>query len=225
MQDLSYIFAKILKMPKNITIITANYYPEDTAIGFYTTQLSKYLKDKEYEINVITGFPYYPQWEIYDNYKNKNKQIVDYFENIPVYRNRQFVPSKPTFFKRIKMILSFVKGCFKNIKNIKETDLVFVIVPFTFSIIPAYFLAKKTKSKLWIHIQDFEFDLAFETGILSKKNIFTHLFKKSVLHLESFLLNRANIISSISENMINQAKRRSSQKPVFFFPNWISKNK
>lgn len=209
-------------MSKKITIITANYYPEDTAIGFYTTQFSKYLVSKGYTINIVTGFPYYPQWEIYSDFKDKETYLKDSLDNITIYRSKQFVPNHPSFLKRIKMIFSFVSGCFKNIKYIKETNLVIVIVPFTFSIIPAYFLSKKTKSKLWIHIQDFEFDLAFETGILSKKNIFTFLFKKSVLKLESILLNKATIISSISENMINQVVRRTKNRPVYYFPNWIS---
>ncbi len=108
-------------------------------------------------------------------------------------------------------------GGLRNIKKISETELVIVIVPFTFSIIPAIWLKHKTRSKLWIHIQDFEFDLAFETGILARKNLFTKFFKKSVLFLESFLLNKATVISSISNNMLAQAEKRTTNIPVYFF--------
>jgi len=209
-------------MSKTITIVTANYYPEETAIGFYTTQFSRFLKDSGYNINIITGFPYYPQWEIYQDYENKENFIIEDFSGITIYRSRQYVPSKPTFFSRIKMMATFVKGVFKNIKKIEQTDLVITIVPFTFSIIPAYWLSRKTKSKLWIHIQDFEFDLAFETGILAKRNLFSKLFKKVVLLLESFLLNKAEIVSSISQNMMIQAQKRTKNKSLYLFPNWIS---
>ena len=54
---------------RHITIITANYYPEDTAIGLYTNQFSRFLVEKNMAVTVITGFPCYPQWAIYEDYK------------------------------------------------------------------------------------------------------------------------------------------------------------
>jgi hypothetical protein len=33
---------------RHITIITANYYPEDTAIGLYTNQFSRFLVEKKH---------------------------------------------------------------------------------------------------------------------------------------------------------------------------------
>ena len=36
-------------MQKKIVVFTANYYPEDTAIGLYTSQFVNFLKDKNYE--------------------------------------------------------------------------------------------------------------------------------------------------------------------------------
>ena len=50
-------------MKNNITLIGINFYPEDSAIGLYSTQMAKYLST-DYDIDVITGFPYYPQWKI-----------------------------------------------------------------------------------------------------------------------------------------------------------------
>ena len=55
---------------KSITIVTGFYFPEDTAIGLYTTQFSKFLVKQGYEVKVITGFPNYPQWKIHVQYKN-----------------------------------------------------------------------------------------------------------------------------------------------------------
>ena len=62
---------------KKITIITANYYPEETAIGLYTTQFSEYLNTNNFEITILTGFPYYPKWEIPKDYKIKSQ----FYEN------------------------------------------------------------------------------------------------------------------------------------------------
>ena len=56
-------------MAKNITVIGINYYPEDSAIGLYTTQKAEALASKGHNVTVITGFPYYPAWKIKDEYK------------------------------------------------------------------------------------------------------------------------------------------------------------
>jgi len=206
---------------KNISIITANFYPEDTAIGLYTTQFADFLS-KKYNVTVVSGFPYYPQWEIYKEYKDKDDYIIEEFNEIKIIRYKQFVPKKVTIFSRLKMIFSFIHGANQNIKKVEKTDLVICLVPFTFSIIPAYFLSKKKNARLWIHVQDFEFDLAFESGIFKKKNIFGGLVKKTVTSFEQYLLNKANLISSISFQMLKKVDDKTKKVETYYFPNWIS---
>ena len=52
----------------NITIISNNYYPEDSGIGLYSAGMAEYLA-QNHNVKVITAMPYYPQWEIYTEYK------------------------------------------------------------------------------------------------------------------------------------------------------------
>ncbi len=209
-------------MKKNITIVTANFHPEDTAIGLYTTQFAEYLA-VDNEVTILTGFPYYPQWKIYSEYQEKENTVIEYFNNIKIIRSKQYVPEKVTLFKRLKMIFSFVWGTFNNKNKIKECDVVICLVPFTFSIFTAYKLAKQTNAKLWIHIQDFEFDLAFESGIFKNSNLISFITKKIVYTIEQFLLNKANVISSISNQMMQKITEKSTVNDIFLFPNWISK--
>ena len=209
-------------MKKNITIVTANFHPEDTAIGLYTTQFAEYLA-VDNKVTVLTGFPYYPQWKIYSEYQQKENTVIEYHNSIKIIRSKQFVPEKVTLFKRLKMIFSFVWGTFNNKSKIKECDVVICLVPFTFSIFTAHKLAKQTKAKLWIHIQDFEFDLAFESGIFKKSSLISYITQKTVYTIEKFLLNKANVISSISNQMMQKISEKSKNKDIFYFPNWISK--
>ena len=88
-------------MIKNITIIGINYFPEDSAIGLYTTQKAEYLVSKGYKVTVITGFPYYPQWSIWPDYKDKSTWINETINDVTVYRYKQFVPTTPSLTKRI----------------------------------------------------------------------------------------------------------------------------
>ena len=218
-----YFCKKKLKKKKTITIFTGNYAPEDTAIGLYTSQFATFLSNKGYNVSVITGFPYYPKWKIAETYKDKNTYFTEIIDGITVFRYKQFVPKKVTFLGRIKLMLSLTWGSFQNTKKIKETDLVICLVPLTLSILPAYILAKKKNAKLWIHVQDFEFDLAFQSGLLNT-NFFGNLIKKMVLRFETFLFNKATIMSSISYNMMEKAIEKTKFNSVFYFPNWVSVN-
>ena len=151
-------------MIKNITIIGINYFPEDSAIGLYTTQKAEYFTKKGYNVTLITGFPYYPQWRILNEYKSKPFFFKETINGVNILRFRQYVPSNPTFFKRVLHLLSFTFGSIINLFKTPKPDLVISIVPFTSSILLGWFLKLIYKSKLWVHVQDFEFDIAAQTG-------------------------------------------------------------
>jgi len=210
---------------KHITIVTANYYPEDTAIGLYTTQFSRFLIKKGIDVTILTGFPCYPQWSIYQRYKTLPNFFEETIDGLRIIRYKQYVPKNVTLMGRIKMMLSLFYGTFRNIFKINETNLVIAIIPYTISVIPSMVLAKKKKAKLWIHIQDFEFDLALDAGVLKKGGFLSNIFRKSVFLLEKNLLNRANIVSSISFNMLEKIKIKSNRENIFYFPNWVSSEK
>ena len=206
---------------KTITLFTGNYTPEDTAIGLYTSQFALFLSSKGYDVSVITGFPYYPKWEIANEYKNKSTYFNEIINGIAVFRYKQFVPQNVTFIGRIKLMLSLLWGNYINSKRIKQTDLVICIVPFTLSVLTAYLLAKKTKAKLWVHVQDFEFDLAFQSGVLHS-NILGKIIKKAVFSFEKYLLKKADVLSTISFNMVEKSKEKTKFESIYYFPNWIS---
>ncbi|WP_310379659.1 glycosyltransferase [Flavobacterium sp.] len=206
---------------KNITLISTNFYPEDSAIGLYSTQFAEFLISKGYLVTVIAGFPYYPQWKINKKYALLPSFYKETFNEIEIFRHKQYVPKKVNFIGRILLLLSVLYGTIINSWKVKKSDLVICIIPFTLSCFAGYLLSKRTKSKLWIHIQDFEFDLAFESGILKPTNFWTQMIKKSVFKSESFILNKAAVVSSISYTMLNKLKTKSTVKNIFYFPNWV----
>jgi colanic acid biosynthesis glycosyl transferase WcaI len=202
-----------------ITIISLNYYPEDTAIGLYSTQMAEFLVQNGWTVTVITGFPYYPEWKIHQGYEIKKKYLEEQIQGVRILRFQQFVPSNPTFLKRIIHILDFTSGSLTNLKKIEATDVVLSIIPFTSSAWLGKKLAKRLHAKHWIHIQDFEFDAAIQSGIAAKKVLGAFL-PKILFNLESSLLKSANITSTISETMMDKLKDKTNTK-TFLFPNWI----
>ena len=209
---------------KKITLISGYYYPEQTAIGLYNTQMVEYLEKKGYEVSVITGFPNYPEWKIRDNYKDKNTFFSETIGNTKVYRYKQYVPSNPTFLKRIFLIMSFTYGSLINIFKVKECDLVFSTVPFTSTMLLGWILKKRTNAKQWNHVQDFEFDAALETGVSKKIGGLGRLFFKCLYKIETFLLNRGDVNSTIGLQMVDKIAKKSKVES-FFFPNWIESSK
>ncbi len=210
---------------KEITLIGVNFYPEDTAIGLYSTQMADYFEKQGHGINIITGFPYYPQWSIREEYCSKPKYLKEKKGNINILRYKQYVPIKPTFFKRVIHLLDFTFGSFFNIRKIKQTDIIIVVVPFTSAILLGWLLKRRTKAKLWVHIQDFEFDAALQTdgsntvikGV--KKTVFNLLFA-----IEEYLFSKADVASTISYTMLEKLKTKSKGK-IEYFPNWVDVNK
>jgi len=205
-------------LKKKITIVGLNFYPEDTAIGLYSTQLAEYLVKNNFEVQVITGFPYYPTWKIAEKYKDKPKNYIEYHNGIKIIRYKQYIPGNPTFLKRIFLLLDFTFGAYKNSFKIKKTDLVFTVVPFTSSIIVGDRIAKKTKAKHWVHIQDFEFDAAAETNLVgNKKFLFRFLF-----WIEKKLLSKPHALSTISNAMLRKLNDKTKhKKPTYLLPNWV----
>ena len=179
-----------------ITIIGINFYPEDSSTGLYSTQMAEYLA-MTHKVEVITGFPYYPEWEIREDYKNKSTYLKEEKENITIYRYKQYVPKEPSFKKRILHLLDFTIGSLWNIFKIKKSDLVICVVPFTTSIVLGILVARLRGAKVWVHIQDFEFDAAVESGLAGEqKGLKTKIFK-GLFWLERKLLNKADIVSTI----------------------------
>lgn len=203
----------------NITIISNNYYPEDSGIGLYSTGMAEFLA-KTHNVKVITAMPYYPQWEIYSEYEDKPKFYRETINNVEVLRFKQYTPKNPTFLKRIFQMCHFFIGSIVNVFKIKKNDVVIVVMPFTISIILGRLVKLFKGGKLVIHVQDFEFDAAFETG-LSKKS---GSLAKIIFHVERFLLNRADSVSTISYGMLKKLETKTASS-TSYFPNWIDYSK
>ena len=203
----------------NITIISNNYSPEDSGIGLYSSGMAEFLA-KNHTVKVITAMPYYPQWEIYSEYKNKPTFYREIINEVEVLRFKQYTPKNPTFFKRIFQMCHFFLGSVLNVFKIKKNDVVIVVMPFTISIVLGVLVKFFKGGKLLVHVQDFEFDAAFETGLSKKKG----LFSKFIFHVERFLLNRAHSVSTISFGMLKKLETKTSSG-TNYFPNWIDYSK
>ncbi len=207
-------------MQKTITFIGLNFYPEDSAIGLYSTQWAEYLSQSGFKVNIVTAFPYYPQWEIASEYQNKKSFLKETYKGMTLYRYKQYTPKQPTFLKRVWHIVDFTFGSFRNLRKIKNCDLVISVIPFTSSAFLGNWHSRKHKAKHWVHIQDFEFDAAFQSGLVQQKSTKKSLPHRLLSALERSILDRADCVSTISHTMVAKLKQKT-KSDTYLLPNWI----
>jgi colanic acid biosynthesis glycosyl transferase WcaI len=102
--------------------------------------------------------------------------------------------------------------------KISKPDYVICIVPFTTTIVLGWLLKLRYGSKLWVHIQDFEFDAAIDSGLLNENKSF---FIKRILWIEKVLLSKADMISTISNGMLGKLQNKIKDKPTYYLTNWL----
>jgi colanic acid biosynthesis glycosyl transferase WcaI len=97
---------------------------------------------------------------------------------------------------------------------------VWVVQPAFFSVPPSLLVARLSGAKTWLHVQDFEVDIAFELGLLPT-------FLKSVAgRIESAVMSRFDRVSTISERMLERLISKSVPRSrAILFPNWVATDK
>ena len=177
-----------------LLIIGKDYYPDKLGVSKYTTEMAEWLASKSYDVEVITGHPYYPEWR----YKGKRSPNIYYKEvinKVSLLRVPLFIPKRASGIWRSIQNISFALFSFPLILYnyiIKRPSNVITLVPSYTNSIISVICGKIFRIKTIIHVQDLEFDLA------EKLNLLPSSLCKMLFYIESFTLTHSSIISSIS---------------------------
>jgi colanic acid biosynthesis glycosyl transferase WcaI len=88
-----------------VAILGINYAPETTGIGPYTTRLAMGLAERGYDVQVLTGYPHYPQWRrAGDSSGFRSEESID---GVRVRRLSHWVPRRFSWFGRAAMEVTF----------------------------------------------------------------------------------------------------------------------
>ncbi len=202
-----------------ILIYGLHFKPDLIGIGKYTGEMSDWLFNRGHDIRVITAPSYYPEWKLKHRFKWYNKGNNPYL----IWRCPIYVPSQPKGSTRLIHLLSFAISSFPIlIKNITwKPDFVISIEPPFFITPSALLYSKLTQSKSILHIQDLEIDAAYSLNIL-KRGFFYKIMQK----IEKFILNRFDIILTISPMMKKQIIQKGINKEkIGVLPNWADTDK
>jgi colanic acid biosynthesis glycosyl transferase WcaI len=201
-----------------ILIYSANFAPEPTGIGKYSGEMAAWLAERGHEVRVVAAPPYYPSWKIDSKYlwpPFRREQ----WRGIDVWRAPLWVPKAPSGVTRLLHLLSFAITSFPVMicQIAWRPDLVLTVAP-AFVCAPAGLLtARLCRAKAWLHLQDFEVDVAFGMGLLKGK-----FFQRIVLRIERFVLRRFDTVSTISDRMIQRLLTKGVEpERTRYFPNWV----
>jgi colanic acid biosynthesis glycosyl transferase WcaI len=201
-----------------ILIYSANFAPEPTGVGKYSGEMAAWLADHGHEVRVVAAPPYYPEWRT-------DRQYVwppfrrEQWRGVDVWRAPLWVPKAPNGFTRIVHLLSFAITSFPVMmwQVLWRPDLVLTVAP-AFVCAPTGLLtARLVRAKSWLHLQDFEIDVAFGLGLLKGR-----LLRRMVLRMERSVLRRFDTVSTISGRMIERLLTKGVvPERTRYFPNWV----
>jgi colanic acid biosynthesis glycosyl transferase WcaI len=201
-----------------ILIYSANFAPEPTGIGKYSGEMAEWLAAHGHTVHVVCALPYYPQWKLDPAYAGRAFQR-DAWRDVSVWRAPIWVPTSPTGIKRVLHLLSFARSSLPlMVRQIFwKPDLVVTVAPAFVCAPMGWLAARLAGARAWLHLQDFEVDLAFNMGLLSNGFV-----RGVVLRLERFMLRRFDQVSSISGRMVQLLQRKGVEAArTRYFPNWV----
>jgi colanic acid biosynthesis glycosyl transferase WcaI len=205
---------KLLK----ILIYSVNFAPEQTGIGKYSGEMAAWLAEHGYEVRVVCSPPYYPRWEVDPKYRGKLFQR-ETWRGVSVWRSAIWIPKTLSGVKRILHLFSFAMTSFPLMlyQLVWRPRLVMVVAPAFICAPVALLTARLSGADAWLHMQDFEADIAFQMNLLRGD-----LLKRVVMRMEGWLLKRFDVVSTISGRMVDRLLHKGVEaKNIRFFPNWV----
>lgn len=199
-------------------IIGLNYGPDGIGIAPYTQGLAEALIARGHEVRVIAGKPYYPEWRVRAGHNGSWRRTTE--RGVDITRCPIYVPAKPSGARRIAHLLSFsLSALFPALSAARnfDPDLVLVIAPSLLSAPVARVAARLAGAKSWLHIQDFELEAAFATGLLGSQSFMT----KRAADFERTTLRGFDVVSSISPEMCRKLETYGIPRDrIHEFRNW-----
>ncbi|WP_068112999.1 WcaI family glycosyltransferase [Tropicimonas marinistellae] len=208
-----------------ILILGLNYAPEIISIAVYTTDLAEDMARHEIETEVVSALPYFPAWRVFDGWSGLRWRRERSEHGVSVTHCPLYVPSNPTGSRRVLHHASFALTSLPVLlwKALRQRpDIVFVVAPSMVSAPVGWLAAKLGGSKAWLHIQDFEVEAAFATGLLKEGNRTGRLAKA----FERWVLRRFDRISTISRPMIAKLVEKGiPPEQTYELRNWANLEK
>ncbi len=194
-----------------------NYAPELTGIAPYNRMLCDHLAAAGHEVEVVTAFPYYPQWEKRpaDAARIFRRDVIG---GVPVHRCWHYVPKNVRVLTRMLHEASFIVTSFTRLLPLRKPDVYIVISPPLLSGAAARVLSMLKRAPFVFHVQDLQPDAAAGLGMVRPGR-----FMRLLYWFESVAYAGAARVSGISRGMLDAFRRKNvPEKKIVYFPNPVA---
>ncbi|PKP69097.1 MAG: colanic acid biosynthesis glycosyltransferase WcaI [Alphaproteobacteria bacterium HGW-Alphaproteobacteria-4] len=203
-----------------ILVLGINYAPEIISTAVYTCGLAEDLAARGHDVSVIAAVPYFPAWKRMagwaQGWRHERRGGVEVM-HCPLY-----VPARPTGVRRVLHHASFALAALPVAlwQAVRwRPDMVFVVAPSLISAPVGWLAARLAGAKVWLHIQDFEVEAAFATGLLRAQSC----LGRAAMGFERWALRRFDRVSSISAPMVDRLRAKGVPgERLYELRNWAN---
>ena len=203
-----------------ILIHGLNAKPELIGVGKYTGEMAEWLAGRGHAVRVVTAYPYYPQWRVAEPYRGR-WWMRENDAGVVMLRCPLYVPRRQSAARRALHLASFALSSAPVVLGQAlawRPDVIVGIEPTLFAAPVTLAAARLSGASAWLHVQDFEIEAAFATGLVASPR----LARWSVA-LESALLRRFDRVSTISPAMCAHAAEKGvAPSRIALLPNWVA---
>jgi glycosyltransferase involved in cell wall biosynthesis len=197
-----------------ILVVSQYFWPEN----FRVNEIVKFLKDKNYEVDVLTGYPNYPEGKLLKEYKIDPIKYSNFYGakiyRVPIYLRRTSNEFQ-LFLNYISYMLSAIFiGYFYLRKKRYDAVFSFATSPIT-SAAPALFFSKIKSCKSFIWVLDLWPDIIKELNII--KNRFIYLLFSNYIN---YIYKSFDFILLQSNAFLDKFKKYNIKSSLSYFPAW-----
>jgi glycosyltransferase involved in cell wall biosynthesis len=191
-----------------ILLVTSNFFPEETGVAVYASDLANEILSSEFDVTVLTGLPHYPWWKIPEKFAHIIAGSIE-TDELELIRINHAVPRNAGAIDRAKLEYSFWANGRKALRNpdFQEFDLVIAIMPTVAAGLLARKVSKRSNIPGIVIFQDISSLGALQSGMPGAQFFF---------RIAKFLERRASkwatkivVVSSQMETMISKLIKKT----------------
>jgi colanic acid biosynthesis glycosyl transferase WcaI len=186
-----------------VLVLSINYAPEKTAIAPFVSGLCEHLASESHDVSVVTAFPYYPEWRVWDDYRGHiyRRECIN---KVKVLRVWHFVPSHASrLLQRLVHDISFSLGALLGGLFVGKFDVIYCLCPPPTLAVAAHMLAKFRGRPYVIKLSDLASDAALATGIVKNRAAV-----RAARWIEKFAYRHADSIVCLCQGFIDKLTER-----------------
>ncbi|MFN0212925.1 MAG: glycosyltransferase family 4 protein [Saprospiraceae bacterium] len=199
-----------------ILILTQYFPPETGAPQNRLYEIALRLQSFGAEVSVLTAFPNYPKYEVWELYRGMFYQR-ETLNGLNIHRTYIYARPGKGLWNRLLTYFSFVfSALWAGFFRIPKVDLIICESPPLFIGWTAVWLKRRHRASLLFNVSDLWPESAVKIGLVKNP-----LFIKASTWLESWIYRNSDLISGQTQGIVADIRKRFPNKPFFWLKNGV----